>query len=88
MVLGFLEKKYKPLVNEKSPNKEKLEIKIGTLHEPMMTSKEYHQLFLQNLTSLAEKYWDEQNGHFKLPEFKLIFVPNCGPLGMALLALY
>ena len=76
------------MANEKSQSKEKLEIKIGTNYEPTLTSKEYLQLFVQNLSTLAEKYWDEQTGNFYLPEFKLIFVPSSVALGLALLGLY
>ena len=88
MLLGFLSKKYKPLVNQKIANKEKLIIKIATDHEALRESPRYCKLLKKTLKKMAKELWDENEGFFIAPSFKIIAAEDGIPLGLAFLALH
>ena len=87
-MLGLLATNFKPLANDKTPQKERLVIKLGTRYEPMKISKEYCSLLLEYLHSFADKMWDEKEGHYLTPSFEIVAVPEGRALGTALLGLY
>ena len=88
MLLGLLSEKYKPLVNQKIANKEKLIIKIATDYEAIKESPRYCKLLKKTLKNMAKELWDEGEGFFVPPSFKIIGAEDGIPLSLAFLALH
>ena len=86
MILGLFAKKYKPLVND--PSKERQVIRLGTRYDIMSTTREYCNLLTDKLSEMSRSLWDEKGGHFTPPKFEIIPFKNSGTLGTAVLGLY
>ena len=88
MLLGLLSKKYKPLVNQKTANKESLVIKLATNFEALMEAPLYCELLEETLKEKAKELWKENEDFFTPPEFEIVGKEDGVPLGLATLALH
>ena len=88
LILGFLSKKYKPLVNQKIVNKEGLIIKLATNRENLRESFLYCKLLQECLSELANELWMENKESYTQPLFDILGVSEGAPLGLAFLGLH